>query len=54
MERYHFLRVKMNSNKEIVITCLLAFNVEDIAIRLRNLGVSYERKKCSFCTLNLK
>lgn len=50
MESYHYALIVPKHGTEIIVTCLMAPNVEE-AIKLIK-GVSYERKKRLFASLN--
>ena len=49
IESYHYVRIIMKSQDELIITCLLAPKVEEVVNLLK--GVKYERRKRPFCTI---
>lgn len=51
IESYHYARITPKQGDEIILTCLMAPNVDE-AIKLIK-GVPYERKKRLFASLNL-
>lgn len=50
IEAYHYARIYLKSEEQLIITCLLAPKVEKAIRGLR--GVKIERKKQIFCTLD--
>jgi hypothetical protein len=52
IETYHYARIFIEGGEEIVITCLMAPDVDKTVRELH--GVSYERKKRFFCSLSMR
>ncbi|WP_344979862.1 hypothetical protein [Compostibacter hankyongensis] len=52
MEYYRYLRIITKGGEQIIVTCLMTRNLEEV-IRLFD-GVKFERKKSFFCTLKWK
>lgn len=52
IESYHYARIITNSEKQIIVTCLMFPKLEEVVNELK--GVQKIRKKRLFCTLSWK